>query len=562
MIVDATARRVAAVVACFLASVAALLWIGIPAPWLLLLAVVHGPVLVLRPRFAPALLAADVGLIAWRSYAIAPIYFGHNFDTWMHLAIVRRVVENGPFPPDPYYAGYGAAPILSLVHQLYGAAALLTGQPIAQVWIWGIPVVVMLIGAVAYFLHRELLGDPTAAFFAAMFHLVSRFFELPHANYPRVVGPMFFMLSLALMLRGLRTSRRLMLAMAGLALGLAIAAHPITGVMSTMVVASVLLGEWALEGREGRGRAFVPMALALIGGAAVTAGPWIAYDFAALLNLGEPAPLLYGDWGDLSFFLRINLSRALRSGMPLGDPVSGWTVLWGLPVLLGVVRLFAADCERRIRVYVAATAAVALIAIWSPFTHLFVELFAPRYVARFFSVLPFPALAGFGLTFVFRKLKGRGPRLAAATAFTLYAALLLRSGEPATSYGIEHPPWQLDRPELAELEPLLRDRVVLTTRASAYVLPHFTGAYVVLNYQKHSNPWAWDRERVRGARRILKGKEGPAAIRAFCERYEVDFALLGKGSKKVLRSLLASGEFHRRLEVPGYVLLERRVPAK
>jgi hypothetical protein len=158
-------------------------------------------------------------------------------------------------------------------------------------------------------------------------------------------------------------------------------------------------------------------------------------------------------------------------------------------------------------------------------------------------------------------MKGPAPRLAATAVFTLYAALLLRSGETATSRGIEHPPWQLDRPALAELEPLLEDRVVLTTRVTAYELPYFTGAYVVWNYQKHSNPWAWDPERVRGARRILKGKEGPAAIHAFCERYGVDFALLRDDSNRALRALLATGEFHQRLEVPGYVLLERRVPA-
>ena len=126
----------------------------------------------------------------------------------------------------------------------------------------------------------------------------------------------------------------------------------------------------------------MPMALAVMAGAAITAGPWIVYDLFALLNRGEPAPALYDDWGDLAFFLSQNLSRVRQSGMPLDDPRFSWVVFWGLPVLLGVVRLFAADCERRIRVYVVATAAVALIAFWSPFTDLFIDLFAPRYVAR------------------------------------------------------------------------------------------------------------------------------------------------------------------------------------
>jgi hypothetical protein len=328
-VLGARTLRIGAVSACVLASATAALWVGMPTPGLLLLAAVHAPVLVLRPRWVPALLAADFGLMAFRSFALAPAYFGHNFDTWMHLAIIRRVVENGPFPPDPFFAGYGAAPILSLVHQLYGAVVWLTGQPIDRIWLGGIPVVVVLIGAAAYFFHRELLGDSTAAFFAAMFYLVSRYFEWPTANYPRVVGPAFLLLSLALTMRGLRLDSRRLLALSGLALGLAIAAHPVAGVMSAMVVGAVLLGEWILEWRAGRGRSFVPALLAVAAGAAITAGPWIIYDFVGLLHKGETAPILQDVENaaeDLPFFVKRHIARILRAGVPFGDQGLRWTV--------------------------------------------------------------------------------------------------------------------------------------------------------------------------------------------------------------------------------------------
>jgi len=153
-----------------------------------------------------------------------------------------------------------------------------------------------------------------------------------------------------------------------------------------------------------------------------------------------------------------------------------------------------------------------------------------------------------------------GPRLAAAAVFALYSALLLRSADPSPPIPTTHPPPELTRPELEELEPLLRNRVVLAARHTSYELPYFTGAFVVWNPERHSNPWAWDRQRVRGVLSIMDGRATPDAIRAFCDRYAVEFALLPENRIQILGPLLATGEFQRRLEVPGYVLLERRVP--
>ncbi|MBW2401082.1 MAG: glycosyltransferase family 39 protein [Deltaproteobacteria bacterium] len=545
-----------------LAATGALFWVGTPSPMLLAWAAFSAAILVLQPRFAPALLAVNAGFVAWIGHLFAPMYLGRNFDTWMHLTIVRRVVENGPFPPDPFYAGHSAAPLVSVIHHVYAAAAWLTELPIGQLWFWGIPLVAALTAAAAYFFHRELLGDSTAAFFAAMFYLVSRYFEWPTANYPRVVAPTFLLLSLALMLRGLRLDSRRLFVMAGLALGLAIAAHPIAGLMSAMVVGGVLLGEWLLEWRSGRGRSFTPLLLAVAGGAAIAAGPWIVCDFVALLNKGETAPLLQNAEGvaeDLAFFLKRDMQRILRAGAHTGDQGIRWVVLWGLPVLAGIARLFTVSCARRIRVYVTAAVAVVLVVMWSPLTPFFLEWFTPRYAARFIYALPIPALAGFGLAWMSRYRIGSGPRLAAAAVFSLYAALLLRSMDPRTAPELAPLSEKLTRPELEKIEPLIRDRVVLAARSIAYELPYFTGAFVTWNPQGHSNPWAWDRERIHGSLRILKGKSTPNTIRAFCDLNDVEFALLPIDAEEAIAPLKATGEFEQRAEIPGYVLLERQV---
>jgi hypothetical protein len=552
-------QRCGAVAVC-LAATGALLWVGPPSLVMLAWAAVSAAVLVREPRFASALLAVNAGLAAWIGHLLAPIYLSRNFDTWMHLTIIRRVLENGPFPPDPFYAGHDAAPLVSVVHHVYAAAAWLLQLPIGELWFWGIPLVGAVTAAAAYFFHRELLGDSVAAFFAAMFYLVSRYFEWPTANYPRVVGPTFLLLSLGLLMRGLRLDSRRLLFMAGLALGFAIASHPIAGVMSSLVVGAFLLGEWSLEARAGRARSFVPALLAVGCGTAVAAAPWIYHDFVALLNKGETAPLLQNAEStaeDLRFFLTRDVGRIIRAGAHADEPGIRWIVLWALPVLAGSARLFTADGTRRIRIYVTAAIAVVIVVMWSPLTHFFLEWFTPRYVARFLYVLPFPALAGFGLAWACRSLDTTASRLAAAVVFVLYAALLLRSLEPPAAPEIPPVSETLARPELEKIEPLIHGRVVLAARNIAYELPYFTGAFVTWNAQGHSNPWAWDRERNRGSLKILKGKSSASTIRAFCDENAVEFALLPVDDTAALAPLQATGEFEQRAEIPGYVLLER-----
>jgi hypothetical protein len=82
----------------------------------LVLALVHAAAW-LRRRWLPVLVVVDLLLIGWMGAMLAPYGFATRYDTWMHLALVRRVAENGRFPPDAYYHGYPAAPVLSFVHQ-------------------------------------------------------------------------------------------------------------------------------------------------------------------------------------------------------------------------------------------------------------------------------------------------------------------------------------------------------------------------------------------------------------------------------------------------------------
>jgi hypothetical protein len=536
-------------------SLGVALWGDPPGALLLLLGAFHGLVILVRPAWIPGLLALDLALIAWQSAASAPSFFTYQFDTWVHLSLIRRIVENGPFPPHPYYRQHGAAPLTSLVHHLYAAAALVSQRPIAELWRWGSPVAVTALGAAAYFAHRELFRERTAAFFAALFYLVWQYHTWGYATYPRCVAPALYFLALGLLWRALRSGGSGTSLGAGAALGLTFGVHPVTGSMGALVVAAVLGIEGVRRKLAGEGRAFAPLALRVVLGAIVAASPWLVSDALAWLeraegNLHRTSPQL-----DMLDFTLRRLTGA--------SPFSGWSFLSGGALLLGTARLFGRTRDRLVPIYVAAAALVVVVAVCSPATDLLLKIFGPRYVVRFAYVFPLPALAGLGLSLA---TAGRGRVrstvfAAGLAAVALYTAVLFRGVEPWQLPLTAEPLPQTLRPELESLEPLLRNRVVVTNRRTAYVLPYFTGAFVAWNGSKHhANRWVYDGRRKVGTLKILGGSMSGSGLRRYCDRYAVDFILLPPRFRGPIKYLLLTRQFRLRVVGEKFVLLERTSP--
>jgi hypothetical protein len=150
---------------------------------------------------------------------------------------------------------------------------------------------------------------------------------------------------------------------------------------------------------------------------------------------------------------------------------------------------------------------------------------------------------------------------AGLTAVALYAAILFRGVEPWQLPLTADPPPQTLRPELESLEPLLRNRVVVTNRNTAYVLPYFTGAFVAWNgFRHHANRWVYDGRRKIGTLKILGGRMSGSELRRYCDRYEVDFVLLPSKLAGPIRYLLLTQQFRLRDDGGGFILLERTSP--
>jgi len=180
----------------------------VPSPVLLAWGTLHGVVAVVCPRCLPALLVIDTALFSWEGAIRSAEIFGQDYDTWLHLGLIRRVLEHGPYPPDTSYLGHIASPHTSLVHYLHAVAALMTELPGHTLWRAASPLVVLGLGGAAYFAHRELLQDRAAASLATIFYLSQKLFAAGYATYPRVVAPVFYLLSIGLLTRALRGRRR------------------------------------------------------------------------------------------------------------------------------------------------------------------------------------------------------------------------------------------------------------------------------------------------------------------------------------------------------------------
>jgi len=542
--------RVAAIALCLLA-VGAALFERMPSGAMLALGVAHGLVLGIRPRWMPALLVFDLGLVGWQSAHQAPDSFQSIYDSWVHMALARRVVDFGPFPPNAFYAEHGAAPLYSFVHLVQGGASALFGVPVTDVWRWGHPVAVVGIGVAGYFAHRELLRRESAAVIAGLTCVVVFRFAWGYAGYPRVVGPAFNLLALGLAFRALRSGGFLPALGAGVALGLAFACHPVSGGLGAALLGLILFVELANGWWAGGGvRRTIRVSATIVAASIVVAAPWLVADAVAWMHRLPGVAAAPG----------IAFSEFVRTKLSLRLGYVAWPALPIGAVAAGCLCALARPKDRLLWTYLAAAGLLGGVLPLTVAGARLADWFGPEYVMRLVELFPLPAL--FGLAF---------------TAFdhpALARRRLLRSSGLVAAAGCvslllyDLAPWErslVGAPvpsRLVALEPIVRDRVVVAPPVVAYLLPALTGAFVAWNgFEGHGNRWIFDPRRKEGAERILAGRlepggEGGERWTDYMERYRVELVFLPRSLVGARRALLATGHFSVVDEGSAYVLLE------
>jgi len=173
-----------------------------------------------------AVIIIDTALIAISASLSHQMIYNMGYDTWMHLAIIQRGVENGLFGGDPYYLNFPTTPHYSIVNVLYILLSKITG--IAPHLLWGNLSFVFagLIFLACVWWHKELFEDSISGWFAGLLFILSISIKWHYATYPRNIALIFFFLSLLFYLRSVKNRY---IIYCGISFGFCIMSHLFTG---------------------------------------------------------------------------------------------------------------------------------------------------------------------------------------------------------------------------------------------------------------------------------------------------------------------------------------------
>jgi hypothetical protein len=480
---------------------------------------------------------------AWAAAThVAPILVPES-DAWGHLAAVRRTLESGWFPGDPYYAAYPTPPQYSLAHVLFAIGSLVTGMAPHQLWL-AVPPLVAVVTILATFMWLRVLTTDSrvAAAGAACVLLVQApspaWWALPH---PRGLALAPFALSQFCYVHARSRASVPLLLAAGLALGLCLGLHLVTGAVCFL---TLFLTEAAWSGRPHRSRHLLQAtAVAIIVAIpclANVANGWLRREIGAPGSFGFTEAMASDSWSIeiLSLTMTGQRPRALLGTFP--------SVLWPA-VVMGLAfacwRWLTGRATLGDRYALLATATTLLLLLTPLFGLL--TLVAQVWTTRLAQLAPLPLLVGLGVAGVVEiASRPRRTPLMRATLMTLAALsigwIVYRAGvlihadartwAGASSYLRKGGPlgeWNL-------LDQLVRSgpppHVAISDTDTSYLLPYYLGTTVVSVPAGHASPYVDHMTRERNARKAFALRTPIRETLAIFDQYEVDLVVVNKDS--------------------------------
>ncbi|HTS17265.1 MAG TPA: hypothetical protein VMP11_06820 [Verrucomicrobiae bacterium] len=488
----------------------------------------------------PTVIGIDAVLAAFCAYATHRVIYSIKYDTWMHLAIIRRGLENGLFAGDPFYPNYPPPPHYSLVDVLYIYASKLTGIAPHLLWAHASFLVVALLFLACVWWHRELFDDSQLGWLGGLLFILSTSAQWHYATYPRNVALIPFFACLVYYFRS--ANRIWYVVHAGLAFGICVMSHMFTAIMcATFVMVYVLLaGGLDAIHRKHRRWLYDLRRLAFIPIGCILASPWLFVFGREALTHTETSMAHYS-LANTHIAARMfgwTFTMYAPGRMLEAFPTIVW-VFAGAGLLICLYHMIRGT-HKPLHVFLVSTLMVPVVVLLSPLYSPIVRLFGEWMPARFVTVMSVPALAALtwgtatgALPDLGEKRTGyrliiRGAGLLLVFTFMVVVigpVAIMQSQLYETQNLVSRPlsTWDNDIPML---EGMFKDKVVLTDPMTSYAMPYYTGAYVVAIPLGHGSPYIDHESRIADVTTMFDPNTSPAKRYEMLHKYHVDYIVL------------------------------------
>jgi hypothetical protein len=494
-------------------------------------------------------IAVDTALIILATSLTHQLIYDIGYDTWMHLAIIQRGIENGLFAGEPYYAGYPNTLHYSIVDVFYMLLSKITG--ISPLTLWGNLSIMFapLIFLVCIMWYKELFGDLRLGWLAGLLFMLSISTKWHFATYTRNIAFIFFFLSLLFYFRSAKQKRYILYC--GISFGFCIMSHLFTGVMCfTFLIAHIFL-TWGVDAIHRKKRLWIEdfKRLLFIPVGGIVASPWLTIFGKQALTHTEISTIHYflPDWhiqanilGWVFTIYKPNLFFGIYQN-----------ILWILASVGFFICLYhiIRGNYKPIHIFLVTAAVIPVLVLLTPFYMTIVHIFGEWMPSRFVKVMSVPPLAALGCGMIIRFLNDlrvnhkMGKSIVVnssgiilglifmATIISFVVKVQITQKDFYTNRYRLLTPLDMCSDDLSSLKDMIRDRVVLTDPITSYFLTYYTSAYVVAIPPAHGSPYINHEARNADVLTIFDPDTDSAKRYELLDKYQVKYVMLNLRAK-------------------------------
>ena len=488
------------------------------------------------------IISIDTALIATIAWLTHQEIYNIGYDTWMHLAIIQRGVENGLFTGDPYYLGFPPPPHYSIVHVFYVLLSAISG--IAPHILWGNLsfIFVALSFLTCIWWYKELFDDSALGWLAGLLFILSIAIQWHYATFPRNVAFIFFFLGHLFYFRSVRTKQDRYILYSGISIGFCIMTHLFTGVMcfaSLITYVLMSLGIDAIHRKtclwnaDLRRLAFIPISL-------IVSSPWLIIFSKKALTHTE-----------------ISMSHYSFPARNVETTILGWTftiykpnLLWDsypplLWILAGVGLLICLyyiirGSYKPLHVFLVSAVIIPPIVLLTPLYSTIVNIFGAYMPARFSRIMSVPPLAALSIGMILHFLASirvnhriqrliiRSSGIVLGLIFLVIIISPIVINQKDLYKGLNqvlttHYIWDS---EFNALKDKFKNKVILTDPWTAYILPYYTDAYTVAMPAANGSPYINHELRLEDMSVMFNPQTDPVKRYELLDKYHVEYVMI------------------------------------